>query len=276
MKIHSVNEILTKLESCILNDIPFSHIRFGDGGIKYMAAVLRGDSSHLSEIMKKEGMPHNRILEILDLWGYYARQADYIDSPQVYYDGYFWPRVNKGSREISKATDKKMITWRDLYSRCEIDNESYCNPESNYLMTIRFRKKRKNILDLMEGRKVCIITAKPEIKEQLIDVGYDIDIVPIVGQYENQYKYSFNNVVSRIQETATKYDFWLTAAGELGRIYSGIIKECGGRTIDIGFIIEFWFGEELHPRLAPFIKRNPKNYLETKLHDKGKLFARYI
>jgi len=221
-------------------------------------------------------MPHNRILEILDLWGYYARQADYIDSPQVYYDGYFWPRVNKGSREISKATDKKMITWRDLYSRCEIDNESYCNPESNYLMTIRFRKKRKNILDLMEGRKVCIITAKPEIKEQLIDVGYDIDIVPIVGQYENQYKYSFNNVVSRIQETATKYDFWLTAAGELGRIYSGIIKECGGRTIDIGFIIEFWFGEELHPRLAPFIKRNPKNYLETKLHDKGKLFARYI
>jgi len=276
MKIHSVNEILTKLESCILNDIPFSHIRFGDGGIKYMAAVLRGDSSHLSEIMKKEGMPNDRIIEILDLWGYYARQADYIDCPQVYYDGFFWPRVNKGSREISKSTDKKMINWRDLYSRCEIDNENYCNPESNYLMTIRFIKKRKNILDVMKGRKVCIITAKPEIKEQLIDVGYDIDIVPIVGQYENQYKYSFNNVVSRIQETATKYDFWLTAAGELGRIYSGIIKECGGRTIDIGFIIEFWLGENLHPRLAPFLRRNRKNYLETKLHDKGGLFARYI
>ncbi len=116
----------------------------------------------------------------------------------------------------------------------------------------------------------------PQIKNELRDVGYDIDVIEIVGQYENQYKYSFGDVVCKIKETATDYDFWLTAAGELGRIYSGIIKENGGRTIDIGFIIEFWLGAELHPRLIPFIERNPKNYLETILYDKGKLFKRYI
>jgi len=276
MKIYRVREILSKLENCIENDIPFSHIRFGDGGLKYMSAVLKGDASHLAKIMKKEGMPHNRILEILDLWGYYARQADFIDSAQVYFDGYFWPRVKSDIRNISDSTAKKLTIWKDLYSRFEIDNENYCNPESNYLMTIRFNKNTRNILDLMKDRKVCIITAVPKIKETLESYGYDVDIVEIVGQYENQYKNSFKNVSNKIFEFANKYDFWLVAAGELGRIYSGLIKENGGRTIDIGFIVEFWIGHELHPRLQPFLIRNPKNDLEIKLYDKGKLFGRYI
>ena len=68
----------------------------------------------------------------------------------------------------------------------------------------------------------------------------------------------------------------MTAGGELGRIYSGLIKEHGGRTIDIGFVIEFWIGHDLHPRLNPFLIRNPDNCLETILNDKGKAFRRYL
>lgn len=276
MKIYRVKEILSKLETCITNDEPFSHIRFGDGGLKYMSAVLRGDVKSLNEILRKEGMPHDRIIEIFELWGYYARQADFIDTPQVYLDGYFWPREKGGGRKISDGTTRKLIGWKDLYNRSEIDNESYCNPESNYLMTTRLRKDTKTILDLMKDRKVCIITARPGIKETLKAYGYNIDTIQIVRQYENQYKRSFENVVFQVREYADKYDFWLTAAGELGRIYSGLIKEHGGRTIDIGFIIEFWLGFSIHPRLEPFLMRNPDNYLETILHNKGKLFQRYI
>ena len=276
MKVYKVKHILNKLEDCIERDIPFSHIRFGDGGLKYMAAVLIGDNKSLWDIVRKEGMPIERSVEILELWGYYARQADFIDSPQVYIDGFFWPRIKSEDKRISEGTARKLITWKEYYSRSEIDNENYCNPESNYLMTIRFAKNRKNILDLMKGRKVCIITARPGIKETLKTFGYNVDVIQIVRQYEDHYKRSFKDTVYEIRERADKYDFWLIAAGELGRIYSGLIKEHGGRTIDIGFIIEFWLGWDLHPRLEMFLERNPDNYLETKLTPKGKVFARYI
>lgn len=276
MKIYKVKHILKKLEHCIENDLPFSHIRFGDGGLKYMAAVLDGDLDGLSIILNKEGMPPERVVEILELWGYYARQADFIDSAQVYVDGYFWPRIKGKTKDISEETSKKLITWERYYDRCEIDNENYCNPESNYLMTLRSSHHKRNILDVMKDRRVCIITARPGIKETLRSFGYNVDTLQIVKQYENHYEKCFTEIVYQIRERAKDYDFWLVAAGELGRIYSGAIKENGGRTIDIGFVIEFWMGWKLHPRLSAFIERNPENYLETVLTKNGKVFERYI
>jgi len=276
MKIYRVKDILNKLENCIENNIPFSHIRFGDGGLKYMAAVLNCDLISLKIILSKEGLPANRIVEILEMWGYYVRQADFIDSPEVYFNGYFWPRVKTKNKEINEGTANKLLRWKDYYDRWEFDNENYCNPESNYLMTLRISKDQKNIIDVMKDRKVCIITARPAIKNKLINAGYNVDVVQIVKQYEDQYKRSFKDVVYQIRERADKYDFWLVAAGELGRIYSGLIKECGGRTIDIGFVIEFWLNDALHPRLDLFMKRNPNNNLETVLTAKGKIFKEYI
>ena len=98
----------------------------------------------------------------------------------------------------------------------------------------------------------------------------------IVGQYENQYRKSFDNVIKIIKENAQRYDFWLVAAGELGRIYSGCIKECGGRSIDIGFIVEYWLGQSIHPRLKLFMEENFYNKLELKLTKEGIKFLRYI
>ena len=102
---------------------------------------------------------------------------------------------------------------------------------------------------------------------------YNIDIVEIVAQYENQYIKSFDNVIKIIKENASRYDFWLVAAGELGRIYSGYIKECGGRSIDIGFIVEYWLGEPIHPRLKIFMKESG---LELKLTKLGSEYGRFI
>ena len=261
--IYKVGEILNKLEYCIVNKKPFSHIRFGDGGIKFLHAMIFDDSKQLAIISKREGLPTDKLDEIFELWGYFARKADFIDTPEVYFNGKFWPRMRTSFKGMTEQTEKRMKMWKDLYHRAEFDNENYCNPESNYLMVLKLGNQR-NLVNMMGGRrKICIITAKPEIKKVLS--GLNVDVIEIVGHYENQYKNSFHNVIDLIKNTAKNYDFWLVAAGELGRIYSGTIKEHGGRAIDIGFIIEFWNGENLHPRLELYMKRRIFSPLELVL-----------
>jgi len=273
MRIYKIEEILGKLENCIEYKRPFSHIRFGDGGIKYIHAVLFDDKEQLSIIVKKEGIPSNKILQVFELWGYYARRADFIDTAEVYFTGEFWPRVWAIGKPISEKTYERLSLWRDLYSRAEFDNEKYCNPESNYLMITRMEGKR-NILDVMKGKRIGLITARPEVKGRLKD--FDITVVSIVGHYQNQYKNSFEKVVEEIQNTARDYDFWLVAAGELGRLYTGIIKENGGRAIDIGFVIEYWLGQRINRRFMSYLENSHNNKLELKLGSQGKKYEGYI
>ncbi len=273
MEIYTVGEILDHLDHCIKYKKSFSHIRFGDGGIKFIHSMVNKDFEQLNIIIKKEGLPLYKILDIFILWGYYARRADYIDTPEVYFTGDFWPRIKKPGKTINAETEDKMRRWRDFYSRAEFDNEHYCNPESNCLMLIDI-PGRTNIFDIMKNRKICIITAKPQIREALSN--YDIDVVPIVGQWENQYKNSFVNVVNHIKHNARKYDFWIVSAGELGRIYSGLIKKNGGRTIDLGFVIEYWLTGYLHPRFHRFICKSINDRFALKLTNEGKQYERYI
>lgn len=271
--IHNVEDILTKLENCIKYRLPFSHIRFGDGGIKFIDAALNADHNQMRVIVKKEGLPTDQIAEIFELWGYYARHADFIDTPEVYFNDTFWPRIKKLGKKINEETKIKMLEWETLYHSAEFDNDNYCNPESNYLMILR-RPGRKNLIDLMKDRRICLITAKPEVRWKISE--YNIDIVEIVGHYENQYKNSFKKVVDIIKNTAKEYDFWMVAAGELGRLYSGIIKKEGGRTVDIGFVAEFWTGEQIHPRLRAFMNRSDCNPLELKLTELGLKYDEHI
>jgi hypothetical protein len=275
MKIYQISEILKKLDNCIINNLPFSHIRFGDGGIKFIHAVLFNDVEQLKIITKKEGIPYSKIDEIFEMWGYVSRRADFIDCPEVYFDGQFWPRMKGESKYMNQKTSDKMVMWKTLYRSAEFDNENYCNPESNYLMLLRDVFK-KNLFDIMKNRKLCIITARPEVKEVLIEKGYDVDVIKIVGHYQDQYTNSFGEVIIKIYEMAKNYDLFMISAGELGRIYSGYIKEHGGRCVDIGFVTEFFLGEELHPRLKMFMKRSEDNPLELELTEKGKLFQKFI
>ena len=273
MAIYKIEDILRKLNNCIEYKKPFSHIRFGDGGIKFLHSILYNDLNQLDIIIDKEGLPATKIVEMFELWGYYARRADFIDTPEVYFNGTFWPRIKKEGKAINEPTRIKMMEWEELYNRSEFDNENYCNPESNYLMVLR-RDGHKNILDIMKGKKICLITAKPEVGGLLGD--YYVDIIKIVGHYENQYANSFHEVMKLIKHTAKHYDFWMVAAGELGRIYTGFIKECGGRAIDIGFIIEFWIEGYLHPRIQPYLANYINNRFELVLTDEGKKFLEYI
>jgi len=273
MKIYRTVDILNKLENCIEYKKPFSHIRFGDGGIKFIHSILFNDKKQLDIIIKKEGIPRSKLVEVFELWGYYARRADFIDTPEVYFQDTFWDRTRAPGKPITEKTEFKLKMWKDLYSRSEFDNENYCNPESNYLMITKIREN-KTLIDIMKDKKLCMITAKPKVKDNLKK--FDVDIVEIVGHYKNQYKNSFHGVVDRIEKTAKDYDFWLVAAGELGRIYSGIIKENGGRTVDIGFIAEFWLGQDIHPRLTSFLRRGWDEPLELQLTFVGKKYEEYI
>ena len=271
--IYKVDDILSKLENCIKYKIPFSHIRFGDGGIKFIDAILNANFEQMRIIINKEGLPATKVVEIFELWGYYARHADFIDSPEVYFNDTFWPRVKKPGKPINEPTRIKMMEWKSLYARSEFDNDSYCNPESNYLMIIR-RRRHRNLMDIMRGKKIALITAKPEVGNFLGK--YSVDIIEIVAHYQNQYINSFHEVMDIIKHKANDYDFWMIAAGELGRIYTGSIKECGGRAIDIGFIVEFWIEGYLHPRLAHYMTNSNKNRFELLLTKEGMKHMEYI
>jgi hypothetical protein len=273
MKIYKTSDILKKLENAIEYKKPFSHIRFGDGGIKFLHAILFDDKKQLDIIIKKEGIPKTRFVEIFELWGKYAREADFIDTPEVYFQDTFWDRTRAPGKPITSKTEMKLRMWKDLYDRAEFDNINYCNPESNYLMVTKIHNN-KTLVDIMKNKKIAVITARPEIKNKL--VSSDVDIIKIVGQYGRQYKNSFESVINIIERTARNYDFWLVAAGELGRVYSGFIKENGGRTIDIGFIAEFWLGQDIHPRLSSFLRRSFKVPLELELTFVGKKYEDYI
>lgn len=266
---------MTHLDSSIKERSPFCLIRFGDGGIKFIHAFLFDDIEQMIPISIKEGLPLNKIACIAEQWAHAATHANYIDSPEMYFDGRFWPRIRKAHKSITRKTEERMLMWEDLYGRLEFENYNYCNPESNYLSVLR-GNNWLNILDIMKKRKICIITAKPEIKSVMLEHGYNVDIIEIVGHNKNQYENSYHNVMKYIEQNANQYDLFLVAAGELGRVYSGKISELGGRCFDIGFIIEFWIGERIHPRLWPFMKRSITNPLELRLTERGRKFERYI
>lgn len=269
MKIYKISEILKELEESINKKKSFSLIRWGDGAIKLIHSLIFNDRRQLSDICKREGIPENKIIEVFELWGRYARSANFIDCPGVYYmPNIFWGKYKKGLRSISKKTELRMKMWEDLYSRAEFDNDRYCNPEINYLSCLRI-PGRKNLLDIIKDKKICCICTCPEVVNK---VPFNFTVFQIVNHFENQYENSFEKVIKFIEKEANNFDIFLISAGELGRIYSGYIKECGGRAFDFGFMINCWLGEKFTSRLENFIKLNPRNKLEFVLTENGELY----
>ncbi len=267
--IFKVDDILRSLSRSIADNTPFSHIRFGDGGLKFIDAFIRKDNENLDKIVEKEGLPPSKLAEVFGLWGYCARRADFIDCPEVYYNGTFWPRIKKKFKNISEGTQELLIGWKDIYRQAKFDNNSYCNPESNYLMTVdrNIIPNSYTLLNVMRHRRVCIISARKELEDRFSD--YDVTVHQIVAQYQDHYKACYRDTMKFIASMAPNFDLWLVAAGELGRIYSGFIKECGGRSIDIGFVADFWCGKGLHSRLTRFMFRS-ENPLLTDLTAEGR------
>lgn len=276
MKIYRVFEVLQELDTCIKKKEPFSLIRFGDGGLKFLYSMLTDNEKQLKGISKREGIPVDKMEFVLTEWQKYANQANFIDSPEVYFHDEFWPRLKHSlkNKKMSEETLYKLKNWKKIYENSGFINERFCNPEINYLSIIRMG--RKNLFDIMTYRKICLITANTSTGLILSQSGQDITTLKIVGQHRDHYKNSFPQATRKIKLMANEFDLWLVAAGELGRIYSGMIKEYGGRAFDIGFVVDFWSGFELHDRLIKFLQRNPKNKLELVLTDDSKKYKQFI
>lgn len=271
---HKIKSIIQKIDDSIKNRKPFSLIRFGDGGIKLIGSIVSNDKEQIKLISEKEGIPENLFPNLVTEWAYFANKADFIDCPEVYYNNTFWPRCKKDFKPISNETNKKLKSWRNYYDIAGIYNSNFCNPEINYLLCLKIGR-RKNIFDLIKDRKICFISPRKNLQEKFSKF-CDCNLFKIVSQYENHYEICFEKTIEKIIEKADIYDLWLISAGELGRIYTGLIKQYQGRALDIGFVSEFWDGQNLNERLTTFMLKNPNNEFELKLTDIGKKYLKYI
>lgn len=264
-----ISVVMNDLFEAIKNREPFSLIRFGDGGLKIIHAIHHNLRRNLEIFLDKEGIPPNKIDDIIKLWAKFANDANYIDCPDVYFRGNFWPRIKNNHKRITPGTERKLKMWNQMYKRIGIKNTSYCNPEINYLSLIQLENSLSIFDILKECKKVCFITAIPDAVKNLQSEGYNVKLLEIVKQYQHHYYTCFTPVIETIEKTANDYDLWLVSAGELGRLYTGLIKYQGGRAFDMGFVAELWAGEPLHPRLDPFLKKSDSNSLRLELTENG-------
>jgi len=291
IKVYKVKEILEELDDAILNKKPFSLIRLGDGGVDFMRSVLTNNMERLLIILEKESIPHTKIYPIFYLFGKYCSQANFIDCPDIYHTKEFWPRfkrpkavsITKDWRDTYNFDSVKvynnekfflMKQWKDIYNDAEIYNNRYCNPEFNFLSLLKNINK-KNLIDVIRNRTVYCIINFTETKSLLKTV-CNVKIIKIVGAYKNLYKHNYKDVTKFIKKNANKCDLWFVGAGEIGRIFSGMIKQHGGRAIDIGSVFDCWSGRKIPKRLEKFIFRISENNLEFRLTENGKKYKEYI
>lgn len=272
---YKTEEILKKLDTCIKTSEPFALVRMGDGGLKLIHAFLNNDYEQINHISKQEGIPVSLIQKVLKLWKSSANICDYIDSPAIYFSTKFWNRT-KGfnKKSMSDKTILRLKLWKMLYSEIGINNINYCNPEVNFLSCIVGKYGKISLPDLLKDKKICCVTSRSDVNEKIPE--YNIDVLKIAGKNEDQYENSFFKVIDKIENDSTKYDIWLIAAGELGRIYPGLIKFMGGRAFDIGSLIDCWCGEEIPSRLKPYFQKTNHHYLKFSLTTDGRKFIKYI
>ena len=270
-RIYKVDEILEELDDAIKNRKPWSIIRLGDGGIKLIEGVLRNQNQkRLLDISDKEGIPMNKMYSVFYLWGRYARETNFIDSCDVYFNDEFWPR------SINAPMIPLVRSWKKLYNDSEFITKKtrYCNPEVNFLMLLKGRGKT-NLIDMIRCRKICCITNYPKSIE-VLRKNADVKMIKIVDFYENHYKNCYKNVTKFIKNNANKYDLFLVGAGELGRVYSGLIKQHGGRAVDIGSVFNCWAGAGIPKRLKGYIRKISKYSIGFRLTKEGKKYKKFI
>ncbi len=272
-RISRVVEILRHLHVCIEKKTPFSLIRFGDGGLKMMNSVNFNRQKNVAIIADKEGIPISEMDRIIQLWAKYANEADYIDTPAVYDKEYFWGRYKKGYNPINSRTQALLDRWENVYNDAGIitKRRQYCNPEFNWLSILDLPV---NLIDIMKNKKICFISVFSDIP--CLSEKFDIDFIQVVGHYENQFQNSFGMVIEYIKANANKYDLWLNSSGELGRVYSGVIKENGGRVLDMGFVAQFWDSQQRPERFKKFMMPHMEDNLKMELTDSGLKYRRNI
>lgn len=270
-------DVLKKIEHCILHKKPFALIRFGDGTIKAVNSFYENSEESLTSISKQEGIPLDQFGSLINFWKSSANICDFIDCPEVYFSGKFWARTKSiKKKKMSSLTTERLKNWKILYDKIGITNTKYCNPEINFLSCIIGKFGTRVLPDLLKDKKICIITSQKNSYEKLSPFFKNLEIHQIVGKGENQYKKSFGKVIDKIDREANDFDIWLIAAGELGRVYPGLIKFKGGRAFDVGSLIDFWCDGKIPSRLKPYLQTTPHHPLKLTFAPDGTEFSKFI
>jgi len=267
-------EILNHVNNSINYNKPFSLIRFGDGGLKMMLSYIKNKEGNLKIISEKEGIPLDKFQFVINLWAIYANKSDYIDTPHVYENTYnFWKRYKLDFKPINVKTNELLKNWENVYNSIHINTKDrlYCNPEFNWLSILNYPP---NIFNVLHKRKICFISIFDDIP--VLSDKFDVTYKKIVGHYDNQFENSFQETIEYIEENIDNFDLWLNSSGELGRIYSGRIRELGGRVIDMGFVAQYWKDGKMPLRFNKFIRPDEQNPLCIKLTTLGESYRNFI
>jgi hypothetical protein len=264
--LYQLDHILTDLNSHLKNKKSFSIVRLGDGDLKMIKIMLRGE--YAARKFRQQGIPNNKeaFEKVLTIYRKSCNSANYISNFDVYFDEkILWRRT------IKHKTLIKMEDWRKVYKDIGITNESYCSPE---LGVYFFLRRKVNLFNLMKDIKICLITCFPAIEGMLRKLGYNVSTFEIPGRFGNHYSH-YDKKIRKLKSIVKDYDLFIVGGGMFGRGYSNCIKRNGGITIDVGQVFDIWNDVRLPERLRGLVKYNRKK-MDFILTEKGKLYEGVI
>lgn len=265
--INTTKCVLEDLNDCIINNRPFSIVRFGDAIFGILSALLAPGFIDSGKWSKSKGrklantilgqltIPTNKRIQLCERMVKSANNADYIDS----YDAYLL--LNRRRLGIIARN------WKEIHEQVGITNESYCSCFVHYFSIV---DGEYNLFDIMKDRRIFCIGNSLQCLDKLKQLSgatvIDSYKIPGRGRRNGHYKRHFRKVMRLIKRNATKYDLFLIGAGFLGKIYCDEVKINGGRSFDAGRLFNFWCG-------ARSIDSAPKRFL---VMDKQKMLCRRL
>lgn len=245
--LYTVNYILSDIEKHLKSEKPFSLVRVGDGDLKLLDSLVKGNINKVK--FNRSGIPENKLRWLLRIYRRSCNNANYTSSFEMYYSDKFWVR------KFSPGTKNKVQNWKELYNRVGITNNNYCNPEIGFLL---FLRNEKNLLDVIKDKKICLITCFSKPEQILKNKGFDVRtiLIPKIGSgHYSKYK----EIVSEIKGVIPKVDIFLIGAGALGKGYALVIKNSGGIAIDIGQVMNVWNGTRVPNRFKGVLSKSRKH-----------------
>ena len=262
--LYKLNHILADINNHVKKQKPFSIVRIGDGDLKLLDALVLGRMN--KQKFNRSGIPHNKGDWVLQLYRESCNSANYTSSFEMYYTDEFW------HRKFSEGTKSKVLDWKRIYKKVGITNTNFCNPEIGHLL---FLDQKNNLMNLMEGKRICLITCYQKVGKFLLKCGVenaDAIKIPAIGRgHYNQYTSVKEEIAKRIQD----FDMFLISAGALGKGYTLCIKNLGGVAIDVGQVINFWAGRPIAGRFKGILEKG-KQPGTFNLKQSSKKFRRYI
>jgi len=260
----TLDNILNDIEGHLKKKRKFSIVRIGDGDLKLLDELNKGKVN--PEKFKRSGIPFKRKDWVRNMYRNACNAANYTSSFEMYYINKFW------GRKFSPGTKDKVINWKAIYEKAGITNLNHCNPEIGYLI---FLEEHRNLMNLLQGKRVCLITCFPRaakvIKKNGAKEVKTIIIPPIHRGHYDKYGEITKEIVSCIDQ----FDIFLVGAGALGKGYSLTIKNHGGISIDIGQVMNTWAGKEIAGRFRHVLRRSKKNGL-FKLTPRAEKFREFL